>query len=73
MLRRLTRKTGKQVTLKEPAEDRYRTAFEQGLLAEWFCDTELRLIQVNAALCELLGRRPGGATGQESGRVHAPG
>jgi len=55
MLSRLTRKTRKHVTLNEPA-DRYRAAFEQGLLPEWFCDTELRLIQVNAALSELLGR-----------------
>ena len=25
-------------------------------MAEWFCDTDLTLVQVNDALCELLGR-----------------
>jgi diguanylate cyclase (GGDEF)-like protein/PAS domain S-box-containing protein len=37
------------------AEDRYRNAFEHAVLPAWFCDSELRLTEVNAAFCELLG------------------
>ena len=56
MLHRLKRKNQKQTTIHEPADDRYRIAFEQGALAGWFCDPDLRLIHVNDALCGLLGR-----------------
>ena len=41
---------------KLPTEDRYRTAFEHAALPGWFCDADLRLTEVNAALCEMLGR-----------------
>ena len=37
------------------AEDRYRIAFEHAVLPAWFCDAELRLTEVNEALCEMLG------------------
>jgi len=37
-------------------EDRYRLAFDHAVLPAWFCDTDLRLTEVNAALCEMLGR-----------------
>ena len=56
MLRRFTRKTHRDVTIQDSADDLHRTAFERGLQAAWFCDTELRLIEVNDAFCELLGR-----------------
>ena len=54
---RLTRKTTQSFTAAEPAKGRYRAAFEQGALPQWLCDTELRLLEVNDAFCELL-RRP---------------
>ncbi len=46
-------------TAQDPVtvKGRYRAAFERGPLPQWLCDTELRLIEVNDALCELL-RRP---------------
>ncbi len=53
---RPTRKKPKTVTSEKPAAGRYRVAFEQALMAEWFCDTDLTLVQVNDSLCELLGR-----------------
>lgn len=40
----------------EAAEQRYRVAFEHAVLPAWFCDGELRLTEVNDALCDLLGR-----------------
>lgn len=57
MRRRLTRKTRGATTAPESLKGRYRAAFEQGPLPQWLCDTELRLLEVNDALCELL-RRP---------------
>ena len=39
----------------EATADRYRVAFEHAMLPAWFCDTDLRLTEVNAALCEMLG------------------
>jgi diguanylate cyclase (GGDEF)-like protein/PAS domain S-box-containing protein len=56
MLQRLIRKTKDQSAAQEPAKGRYRAAFEQGPLPQWLCDTELRLIEVNDALCALLRR-----------------
>ncbi len=38
------------------AAERYRIAFEHAVLPAWFCDTELRLTEVNEALCQMLGR-----------------
>jgi diguanylate cyclase (GGDEF)-like protein/PAS domain S-box-containing protein len=38
------------------AADRYRSAFEHAVLPAWFCDSQLRLTEVNAAFCEMLGR-----------------
>lgn len=40
----------------DAAEDRYRIAFEHAVLPAWFCDAQLRLTEVNEALCEMLGR-----------------
>jgi diguanylate cyclase (GGDEF)-like protein/PAS domain S-box-containing protein len=57
MVARLIRKTKQETSTPEPAKGRYRAAFEQGALPQWLCDTELRLLEVNDALCELL-RRP---------------
>lgn len=37
-------------------QERYRVAFEHAVLPAWFCDTDLRVTEVNAALCEMLGR-----------------
>ncbi len=54
---RLTRKTTEAPTAQEPVKGRYRAAFEQGALPQWLCDTELRVLEANDALCELL-RRP---------------
>lgn len=56
MLPRLIRKTKGQTKAQEPAKGRYRAAFEQGPLPQWLCDTELRLIEVNDAFCDLLRR-----------------
>jgi diguanylate cyclase (GGDEF)-like protein/PAS domain S-box-containing protein len=36
--------------------ERYRIAFEHAALPAWFCATDLRLTEVNAAFCEMLGR-----------------
>ena len=40
----------------DAAVERYRIAFEHAALPAWFCATDLRLTEVNAALCEMLGR-----------------
>jgi diguanylate cyclase (GGDEF)-like protein/PAS domain S-box-containing protein len=40
----------------DAAEQRYRVAFEHAVLPAWFCDAELRLTEVNDALCSMLGR-----------------
>jgi diguanylate cyclase (GGDEF)-like protein/PAS domain S-box-containing protein len=40
----------------DPAEDRYRSAFEHALLPAWICDIEQRYVDVNDALCQMLGR-----------------
>ena len=54
MLPRLMRKSKDKTAAQEPAKGRYRAAFEQGPLPQWLCDTELRLIEVNDAFCDLL-------------------
>jgi diguanylate cyclase (GGDEF)-like protein/PAS domain S-box-containing protein len=43
--------------ISEATTERYRTAFEHAVLPAWFSDTDQRLVEVNAALCEMLGRR----------------
>jgi diguanylate cyclase (GGDEF)-like protein/PAS domain S-box-containing protein len=40
----------------DPAHDRFRSAFEKGLLAAWICDLDQRCTEVNDALCQLLDR-----------------
>ena len=40
----------------DAAAERYRIAFEHAVLPAWFCDRDLRITEVNEALCEMLGR-----------------
>ena len=41
---------------EDAAAERYRIAFEHAVLPAWFCDLDLRITEVNEALCEMLGR-----------------
>jgi diguanylate cyclase (GGDEF)-like protein/PAS domain S-box-containing protein len=41
---------------EEFASDRFRDAFEFGLLPTWLCDLEQQFIEVNDAFCGMLGR-----------------
>jgi diguanylate cyclase (GGDEF)-like protein/PAS domain S-box-containing protein len=47
---------GLSTEIDDAAEDRHRIAFEHAVLPAWFCDAQLRLTEVNEALCEMLGR-----------------
>ncbi len=47
---------GLSTEIDDAGEERYRIAFEHAVLPAWFCDTDLRLTEVNAALCEMLDR-----------------
>ncbi len=40
----------------DPSHDRFRSAFEHALLPAWICDLEQRYIDVNDALCAMLGQ-----------------
>ena len=40
----------------EVSVDRFRSAFDHGLLPAWICDPQQRYTDVNEALCEMLGR-----------------
>jgi diguanylate cyclase (GGDEF)-like protein/PAS domain S-box-containing protein len=48
--------SGLSTETDDAAAERYRIAFEHAVLPAWFSDTELRLTEVNEALCEMLGR-----------------
>jgi diguanylate cyclase (GGDEF)-like protein/PAS domain S-box-containing protein len=48
----------------EGPADRFRSAFEYGLVPAWICDLERRYTDVNDALCEMLGRSPEELIGQ---------
>jgi diguanylate cyclase (GGDEF)-like protein/PAS domain S-box-containing protein len=57
--------TGLSTEPDDAAAERYRVAFEHAVLPAWFCDTELRLTDVNDALCEMLGRPRGELLGRQ--------
>ena len=60
------------LTDSEGPGDRFRSAFEYGLLPAWICDLEQRYTDVNDALCEMLGRPREELIGRSAGEFSHP-